>query len=73
MPTTPDETAQAAAAAAAAEEEAKKQQGIDLSPVGDAAAATVDGTLSAVLEGVGDLAQGAAELVGGVLGGLADL
>lgn len=70
MPTTPAETAQAAAAA---EDEAKKQPGTDPSPVGDAAAATLDGTLGAVVEGVGDLAQGAVELVGGLLGGLAEL
>ena len=63
MPTTPDETAQAAALAA--EEEAKRAAAADPSPLGDAVTATVDGALSIV--------EGAAELVGGLLGGLADI
>ena len=67
MPSTPAETVQAAA-----EEEVKKRPGTDPSPLSDAVTATVDGALS-VVEGVGDLAQGAVELVGGLLGGLAEL
>ncbi len=72
MPTTPDETAQAAAQAAA-EEEAKKQATADLSPVGDVATAAADGTLGAIVEGVGDLASGALSLVGGLFEGIPDL
>lgn len=67
-------------AAKAAEEEAKRQAGTDATPLGDVAEGAVavaevvtDGTLSAVIEGVGSVLGGAVDVVGGILGGLGDI
>ncbi|MBR0656325.1 hypothetical protein [Plastoroseomonas arctica] len=57
----------------AAEEQARKQAGTDAAPITDVAEAAADGTLGAVIDGIGSVLGGAADIVVGLLGGLADL
>ncbi|MES2710446.1 MAG: hypothetical protein V4653_02595 [Pseudomonadota bacterium] len=62
MDTIPPEAAQAI------EEEARKQASTDPSPVAEIGSAVADGTVEAVVEGVGAVLSGVAEAVGAIAG-----
>lgn len=71
---TPETTALAEQALSETEREQQRQASQGGTEVaGDILGAAVDGTLGAIADGAVAVAEGAANVIGGILGGLADL
>lgn len=71
---TPDMLAQAEEALRAEERARKEQDGLDGADLAtDAVGSLVDGTLGAIADGAMAVAEGAVNVIGGILGGLGDL